>query len=90
MEVSAVRSLGSNVGLAAHLGEAWAVTGDWRFDFRERRMVRTVAAEEVVAAAKRYLLSPYCTVAWLVLGEGPAFPSPVKREHPARQSWEAN
>lgn len=90
MEVGTVRSLTSNGGLASHLGEAWALTGDWRFAFKERKLIQAVAADEVVTAAKRYLLPRHRTVAWLVRGEGPASLSPVKRDRPALQPWEGN
>ena len=90
MEVSAVRSLTSNGGLASHLGEAWALTGDWRFAFEETKRIQAVAADEVVAVAQRYLLSRSRTVAWLVRGKNPTPHSPVKRERPALQPWEAN
>lgn len=90
MEVSAVRILASNAGLASQLGEGWALTGDWRFAFEERKRIQAVTAEEVVAAATRHLVSSRRTVAWLVRGEAPAPRPPLDRDRPVRQPWEAN
>lgn len=90
MEVSVVRGLGSNGGLASHLGEAWSLTGDWRFAFEERKMTQAVTAEDVVTAAKRYLLPRDRTVAWLVRGESPVSIPPVRRDRPALQPWDNN
>ena len=90
MEVSTVRSLSSNGGLASHLGEAWALIGDWRFAFEERKMIQAVTAEEVVAAAKHYLLSRYRTVAWLVRGQAPPSFPPARRPGSGLQPWDTN
>ena len=90
IEVATLRSLDSNGGLASHLGEAWALAGDWDFAFEERKLIQAVSANDVIAAAKRYLLPRYRTVAWLVRGEDPASLSPVRRDRPALQPWEAN
>jgi predicted Zn-dependent peptidase len=38
IEVSTIRGLASNAGLASRLGEVWALTGDWRFAFEERKL----------------------------------------------------
>ncbi|MFI5338891.1 MAG: M16 family metallopeptidase [Candidatus Methylomirabilales bacterium] len=64
--------------------------GDWRFAFEERKMIQAITAEEVITAAKRYLLPRYRTVAWLVRGQTPAFPPLVRRDRPALQPWETN
>ena len=90
MEVSAVRGLASNGGLASQLGEAWALTGDWRFAFEERKKIQAVTAEEVVAAARRYLLPRQRTVAWLVRGQAPVSRPPITRDRAVLQPWEAN
>ena len=90
MEVSVVRGLASNGGLASQLGEAWSLTGDWRFAFEERKMIQAVTAEDVVAAAKRYLFPRDRTVAWLVRGQAPPSFPPVGRPGSGLQPWESN
>jgi zinc protease len=90
MEVSAVRGLASNGGLASEMGEAWALIGDWRFAFEERKKIQAVTAEEVVAAARRYLLPRQRTVAWLVRGQAPASRPPITRDRAVLQPWETN
>jgi predicted Zn-dependent peptidase len=90
MDVGEVRVLASNDGLASHLGEAWALTGDWRFAFEERKKIQAVTAEQVVAAAKRYFISRDRTVAWLVRGIAPSSGPPVQRPSAALQPWDAN
>lgn len=79
MQASAVRSLGSNGGLASELGNAWALTGDWRFAFEERKKIQAVTTEEVLGAARRYLVPRQRTVAWLLRGEAPASRPPADR-----------
>jgi predicted Zn-dependent peptidase len=90
MEVSAVRGLASNGGLAAHLGDAWALTADWRFVFEERKKIQAVTADEVVSAAKRYLLPRHRTVAWLVRGQEPASRPAPGRSGGGVQPWDTN
>ena len=90
IEVSTVRGLASNAGLAAQLGDAWALTGDWRFAFEERQRVQAVTADEVVAVAKRYLLPRQRTVAWLVRGTTAAPRPQVERPGRALQPWETH
>jgi len=90
MDVIAVRSLGSNGGLASQLGEAWALTGDWRFAFEERKRIQAVTAEEVVDAAKRYLVTRQRTVAWLIRDGTPAQRPPVGRPGSGLQPWDTN
>lgn len=89
IEVSTIRGLASNAGLASHLGNAWGLTGDWRFLFEERERIQAVTAEEVVAAAKRYLVPQQRTVAWLLRGSAPSSGPPV-RPGAALQPWESN
>ncbi|MBI4572543.1 MAG: insulinase family protein, partial [candidate division NC10 bacterium] len=72
VEASTIRSLASNGGLASHLANAWALTGDWRFAFEERKRIQAVTADEVMAAAQRYLIPRQRTVAWLVRGTAPS------------------
>jgi len=88
IDVSTVRSLASNAGLASHLGDAWALTEDWRFAFEERNRIQAVTADEVVAAAKRYLLPRQRTVAWLVRGTSDAPRPQVGRPERAMPPWE--
>lgn len=80
--------MGSNGGLAAELGNARALTGDWRFAFEKRKKIQAVTADEVVAAARRYLAPRRRTVAWLVRGEAPASPPPARRPGSALQPWD--
>jgi predicted Zn-dependent peptidase len=90
LEVTAVRSLASNGGLASQLAEAWALVGDWRFAFEQRRKIQAVTAEEVAAAAGRYLVPRQRTAAWLVRAEAPASRSPVGRPGSGLQPWDTN
>jgi predicted Zn-dependent peptidase len=90
IEVGAIRSLASNSGLASSLGNAWAIMGDWRFVFEERKRIQAVPAEEVAAVAKRYLVSRQRTVAWLVrASSAPPRPAPARPGAPL-QPWETN
>jgi len=90
MEVIAVRNLGSNGGLASHLGEAWALTGDWRFAFEERERIQAVTGEEVLQAAKRYLVTSQRTAAWLIRDGAPARRPPAGRPGSGLQPWDVN
>jgi predicted Zn-dependent peptidase len=90
IEVSTIRGLASNAGLASRLGEVWALTGDWRFAFEERKRVQAVTAEDVMAVADRYLVSQQRTVAWLVRGRAPASLPPAGRGGTGLQPWESN
>ena len=87
--MDAVRSLQSNAGLASHLGNAWALTGDWGYFFEERERNQAVTAADVVSAAKRYLVPQQCTIAWLVRGGPPAPARPAGRPG-ASAPWETN
>ncbi|HSB69444.1 MAG TPA: pitrilysin family protein [Candidatus Methylomirabilis sp.] len=89
IEVEAIRSLASNAGLASHLGNAWALTGDWGYVFEERERNQAVTAEEVVAVASRYLAPEQRIVAWLVRGGSAAPGRPAGRPSSAAP-WESN
>ena len=90
VEASTIRGLASNRGLASHLGDAWALMGDWRYAFEERKRIQAVAADEVIAVAQRYLISRQRTVAWLVRGTAaPARPR-AGRPGTGLQPWEVN
>jgi predicted Zn-dependent peptidase len=90
IEVRAIRGLASNAGLASQLGSAWALTGDWRSAFEERRKIQAVTAEEVVAVAKRYFVPSQRTVASLVRGKAPESRPPAGRGRTILQPWETN
>ena len=90
IEVGAIRGLASNAGLASRLGEAWALTGDWRFAFEERKKIQAVTAEEVVAVAKRYLLPRQRTAAWLIRGSAAGSRPPATPGRTVLQPWENN
>jgi predicted Zn-dependent peptidase len=89
MESSTIRGLMSNSELASRLGEAWAVMGDWRFVFEEAKRIQAVTAEEVVEAAKRYLVPQHRTSARLVRGKA-ATPRPTAGPlgRPVDQPWD--
>ena len=90
LEVDAVRSLASNRGLASRLGAAWALTGDWRTAFEERKRIQAVTPDEVRAAASRYLVPPQRTVVTLVRAAGAApAPRPARPDGAARP-WETH
>ncbi len=77
VEAGTIRSLASNSGLASHLANAWALMGDWRYAFEERRRIQAVTADAVMAVAQRFLVPRQRTVAWLERGTAaPAHPSP--------------
>ena len=90
LEVAAVRDLASNRGLASRLGAAWALTGDWRYAFEERKKIQAVTAEEVRAAAARYLIPERRTVVSLVRGAGAPPPTRAGRQDPAARPWETH
>jgi predicted Zn-dependent peptidase len=69
IDVEAVGYLGSNAGLASNLGNAWALSGDWRTVFSDREKLKAVDAEQVRDAARRYLIPRQRTVASLVRGD---------------------
>jgi predicted Zn-dependent peptidase len=88
-EVDTVGHLASNSGLASRLGNAWALTGDWRTLFSDQERLQAVTADEVRAAAQRYLVSQRRTVASLVRGTGLSAPTATPR-HPlaTQQPWD--
>ncbi len=88
IEAGTIRSLASNAGLGSQLGNAWALIGDWRFVFDERRRIQAVTAQEVTDVAARYLIPRQRTVAWLVRGTEAPVRSPVRRSGTASQPWE--
>jgi predicted Zn-dependent peptidase len=90
-EVETVGHLSSNAGLASQLGNAWALTGDWRSLFSDQEKLWAVTAEGVRDVAKRYLVPRRRTVASLIRGSGP-LPPPARPSRPgaARQPWDAN
>ncbi len=66
LEANVVRSLRSNASLAAQLGNAQALTGDWRYVVEAPKKLRAVTANEVQRAVKTYLTPENRTVATLV------------------------
>jgi predicted Zn-dependent peptidase len=89
-EVDAVGYLDSNAGLASHLGNAWALSGDWRTLFSDQEKLKAVRAEDVREAARAYLIPRRRTVATLIRGEGPTRRADgPSRPQTARQPWEA-
>ena len=51
-------SLASNAGLASQLGNAWALTGDWRTLFSDQEKLQAVTAEEVRDASHALPAAP--------------------------------
>jgi predicted Zn-dependent peptidase len=89
-EVEAVAQLSSNAGLASQLGNAWALTGDWRTLFSDRERLQAVTAEEVREAAQRYLVPRRRTVATLIRGSGTAATAAgAPRPLATHQPWDA-
>ena len=89
IDVEAVGYLNSNAGLASHLGNAWALTGDWRSLFSDREKLKAVTAEQVRDAAQRYLIPRQRTVATLVRGDAQTPPRATPSRPPTtRQPWE--
>ena len=70
VEAGQIRRLGSNLGLAFQLVESVSLFDDWRETFRLSEQLRRVAAEDVRAAAARYLTEANRTVAVLRRGDG--------------------
>lgn len=90
IDVEAVGYLNSNAGLASHLGNAWALTGDWRSLFSDQEKLKAVTADEVRDAAQRYLIPRQRTVATLVRGDAPRRRTTHASPPPAtRQPWDA-
>ena len=89
IDVEAVGYFNSNAGLASHLGNAWALSGDWRTLFSDQEKLKAVSAEEVRNAALRYMISRRRTVASLVRGEAPTRGAATPVRPPATpQPWE--
>ncbi|OGB95835.1 MAG: hypothetical protein A2Z31_07600 [candidate division NC10 bacterium RBG_16_65_8] len=89
-EVETVGHFTSNGGLASRLGNAWAMTGDWRTLFSDQEKLNAVTAEDVRNVAQRYLLPRRRTVASLIRGAGP-LPLPIGAGRPlaTHQPWDA-
>jgi predicted Zn-dependent peptidase len=86
-----VEHLASNAGLASRLGNAWALTDNWRSLFSDQEKLAAVTAEEVCAVAQRYLIPRRRTVASLVRGGGAvAGGAGPRRPLGAHQPWDAN
>jgi predicted Zn-dependent peptidase len=66
LEADLVRSLRSNASLAAELGNAQAMTGNWRYILESRKRLKAVTAEDVQRVAKSYLTTDNRTVATLL------------------------
>lgn len=66
MEADFVRNLRSNSGLAHYLSDYQILTGDWRYMIRYVDEIKKVTANDVMEAAKKYLVKSNRTVATLV------------------------
>ena len=66
LEADLVRSLRSNASLAAELGNAQAMAGDWRYILESRKRLKAVTAEDVQRVVKSYLTTDNRTVATLL------------------------
>lgn len=88
LDTGLIRTLGSNAGLASTLGNAWALTGRWLAAWEDRDRIQAVTADDVLASAKRYLVTRQRTVAHLNRGGEPA-PARGAGTLPVRQPWEA-
>jgi predicted Zn-dependent peptidase len=87
--VDTVGHFASNAGLASRLGNAWALTGDWRTLFSDQERLQTVTAEEVRGVAQRYLVPQRRTVASLVRGTGRTSPAATAgRPLATHQPWD--
>ena len=65
-EAELLRSLGSNIGLAFHVGMAEASRGDWRTILTDLERLKAVTPEDVSRVARTYLTEENRTVGWLV------------------------
>jgi predicted Zn-dependent peptidase len=90
-EVDTVEHLASNAGLASRLGNAWALTDNWRTLFSDQERLRVVSAEQVRDVAQRYLIPRRRTVASLVRGAG-SIPRAAGPSRPlgTQQPWDSN
>jgi len=66
MEAGFIRRLRSNSGLAYYLSDYESITGDWRYMIRYMDEIRKITPEDVMEAAKKYLVKTNRTVATLV------------------------
>jgi predicted Zn-dependent peptidase len=66
LEANLIRSLRSNASLAAQLGNAQALAGDWRYVLEAPKRLKAVTADEVQRVLKTYLTPNNRTVATLV------------------------
>lgn len=66
LEADLIRSFRSNASLAAQLGNARALTGDWRYLLESRKRMKAVTAEDVNRVVKAYLIPENRTVATLL------------------------
>ena len=66
LEADLVRSLRSNASLAAELGNAQAMAGDWRYLLESRKRLKAVTADDVLRVVKSYLTLENRTVATLL------------------------
>lgn len=66
LEADLVRSLRSNASLAAELGSAQAMAGDWRYLLELRKRLKAVTADDVLRVVKSYLTIENRTVATLL------------------------
>ncbi len=90
-DVETVEHLASNAGLASRLGNAWALTDDWRSLFSDQQKLTAVTAEDIRDVARRYLVPGRRTVASLVRGSGtPPIGPETRRPLGARQPWDSN
>jgi predicted Zn-dependent peptidase len=66
LEADLIRSLRANASLAAQLGNAQALTGNWRYVLESRDRLKAITADDVQRAAMAYLAPDLRTVATLV------------------------
>ncbi len=65
LKVDSIRSLSSNQGLASMLSYYQVVVGDWRYMEKQLDIIEKITPEEIMAAAKKYLVEDNRTVAHL-------------------------
>jgi predicted Zn-dependent peptidase len=66
LEADLVRSLRSNASLAAELGHAQAMAGDWRHLLESRKRLKAVTADDVLRVVNSYLTAENRTVATML------------------------
>jgi predicted Zn-dependent peptidase len=69
IDAAMVRTLGSNLGMAFYVGSSAVVRGDWRAYLDDREKMKAVKRQDVLAAARKYLIPENRTVATLVKEE---------------------